>query len=110
MKLQITKDITFPNSTIIAIKQGTVLTLPHREEAQNYTIIAEYQDRSFFFNSYVSLYCIDEDKTFGIPLQEHKHFQILNKERGKIVKLLMLIILRRSTTPQSFGIPYIVRS
>jgi hypothetical protein len=47
----------------------------------------EYQDKSFFFNSYISLYYIDGSETFGIPLQEHKHFQILNKERGKITKL-----------------------
>ena len=87
MNLQITKDITFPNSTITAIKQGTVLTLPHKEETKNYTIIMEFQDRSFFFESYVSLYCIDGSATSGIPLQEGKHFQILNKERGKITKL-----------------------
>ena len=87
MKIQITKDITLPNSTIIAIKQGTVLALPHKEETKNYTIIAEYQDRSFFFENYVSLYCIDGDNISGIPLQEGKHFQILNKEKGKISKL-----------------------
>jgi hypothetical protein len=87
MKIQITKDITFPNSTIIAIKQGTVLTLPYRKDGKSHTIIMEFQDRSFFFNNYVSLYCIDGSETFGIPLQEHKHFQILNKERGKIIKL-----------------------
>ena len=34
MNLQITKDITFPNSTIIAIKQGTLL-----QEKQDYTIV-----------------------------------------------------------------------
>ena len=34
MKIQITKDITLPNSTIIAIKQGTLL-----QEKQDYTIM-----------------------------------------------------------------------
>lgn len=34
MKIQITKNITFPNSTIIAIKQGTLL-----QEKQDYTIV-----------------------------------------------------------------------
>jgi len=86
-KIQITKDITFPNSTIIAIKQGTVLTLPHKEETKDYVLILKYQDRNFFFESYVALYCIDGDNTSGMPLQEGKHFQILNKEKGKISKL-----------------------
>jgi len=69
------------------MKKGTVLNLPHREETKNYVLILEYQDRSFFFENYVSLYCIDGDNTSGIPLQEGKHFQILNKEKGKISKL-----------------------
>jgi hypothetical protein len=85
MKIQITKDIHINNNQIM--KKGAVLNLPHKEETKNYTIIAEYQDRSFFFENYVSLYCIDGDNTSGMPLQEGKHFQILNKEKGKISKL-----------------------
>jgi len=85
MKVQITKDIHINNNQIM--KNGTVLNLPHREETQDYVLILEYQDRSFFFESYVSLYCLDGDNTAGIPLQEGKHFQILNKEKGKISKL-----------------------
>ena len=81
MKIQITKDIHINNNQIM--KKGTVLNLPHREETKNYTIIAEYQDRSFFFESYVSLYCIDGSETFGIPLQEHKR----NLSWKKICKL-----------------------
>jgi hypothetical protein len=84
-KIQITKDIHINNNQIM--KKGTVLNLPHREETRNYTLVMEYQDRSFFFESYVSLYCIDGDNISGIPLQEGKHFQILNKEKGKISKL-----------------------
>jgi hypothetical protein len=85
MKIQITKDIHINNNQIM--KKGTVLNLPHREETKNYVLILEYQDRSFFFENYVSLYCLNEDNTSGIPLQEGKHFQILNKEKGKISKL-----------------------
>jgi len=51
MKIQITKDITLPNSTIIAIKQGAILNLPHKEETKDCTLIMEYQDRSFFFEN-----------------------------------------------------------
>jgi hypothetical protein len=69
------------------MKKGTVLNLPHREEAKNYVLILEYQDRSFFFENYISLYCLNEDNISGMPLQEGKHFQILNKEKGKISKL-----------------------
>jgi len=87
MKIQITKDITFPNGTIIAIKQGAILNLPHKEETKECTLIMEYQDRSFFFENYVSLYCVNGDNISGMPLQEGKHFQILNKEKGKISKL-----------------------
>ena len=89
MKLQITKDITFPNSTIIAIKQGTVLTLPHKEETKNYTIIAEFQDRSFFFESYVSLYykTHNSNQIQGTLLQEKQDYTIVDKQNGKITKL-----------------------
>ena len=89
MKLQITKDITFPNSTIIAIKQGTVLTLPHKEETKNYTIIMEFQDRSFFFESYVSLYykTHNSNQIQGTLLQEKQDYTIVDKQNGKITKL-----------------------
>ncbi len=88
-KIQITKDITLPNSTIIAIKQGTVLTLPHREETKNYTIIAEYQDRSFFFENYVSLYykTHNRNQIQGTLLQEKQDYTIVDKQKGKITKL-----------------------
>ena len=85
MKIEITTDTKLNANQII--HKGTVLNLPHKEETKNYTIIMEFQDRSFFFESYVSLYCIDGSETSGIPLQEGKHFQILNKEKGKITKL-----------------------
>ena len=89
MKLQITKDITFPNSTIIAIKQGTILTLPHKEETKNYTIIMEFQDRSFFFESYVSLYykTNNSNQIQGTLLQEKQDYTIVDKQNGKITKL-----------------------
>ena len=89
MKLQITKDITFPNSTIIAIKQGTVLILPHKEETKNYTIIMEFQDRSFFFESYVSLYykTHNGNQIQGTLLQEKQDYTIVDKQKGKITKL-----------------------
>ena len=89
MKLQITKDITFPNSTIIAIKQGSILTLPHKEETKNYTIIAEFQDRSFFFESYVSLYykTHNSNQIQGTLLQEKQDYTIVDKQNGKITKL-----------------------
>ena len=89
MKIQITKDITFPNSTIPTIKQGTVLTLPHREEAQNYVLILEYQDRSFFFESYVSLYykTHNSNQIQGTLLQEKQDYAIVDKQKGKITKL-----------------------
>lgn len=90
MKIQITKDITFPNSTIPAIKQGTVLTLPHREEAKNYVLILEYQDRSFFFNTYISLYYNINNQMQGFPLQENKEYKVINNERGKITKLTQM--------------------
>lgn len=85
MKIEITTDIKLNKNQIIS--KGMVLNLPYREDGKGHTIIMEYQDRSFFFDSYVSLYCIDGSEIFGIPLQEHKHFQTLNKERGKITKL-----------------------
>ena len=66
MKIQITKDIHINNNQIM--KKGAVLNLPHREEAKNYVLILEYQDRSFFFENYVSLYCVNEDNISGIPL------------------------------------------
>ena len=90
MKLQITKDITFPNSTIIAIKQGTVLTLPHKEETKNYTIIMEFQDRSFFFESYVSLYykTNNSNQIQGTLLQEKQDDTIVDKQNGKITALI----------------------
>ena len=90
MKLQITKDITFPNSTIIAIKQGSILTLPHKEETKNYTIIAEFQDRSFFFESYVSLYykTHNSNKIQGTLLQAKQDYTIVDKQKGKITKLI----------------------
>ena len=89
MKLQITKDITFPSTTIIAIKQGTILTLPHKEETKNYTIIAEFQDRSFFFESYVSLYykTHNSNQIQGTLLQEKQDYTIMDKQKGKITKL-----------------------
>ena len=90
MKIQITKDITFPNSTIPVIKQGTVLTLPHREEAKNYVLILEYQDRSFFFNTYISLYYNINNQMQGFPLQENKKYKVINNERGKISKLTQM--------------------
>ena len=65
-KIQITKDIHINNNQIM--KKGAVLNLPHREEAKNYVLILEYQDRSFFFENYVSLYCVNEDNISGIPL------------------------------------------
>ena len=85
MKIEITTDIKLNQNQII--NKGTVFNLPHREETKNYVLILEYQDRSFFFENYVSLYCLNGDNTSGIPLQEGKHFQILNKEKGKISKL-----------------------
>ena len=89
MKLQITKDITFPNSTIIAIKQGTVLTLPHKEETKNNVLILEYQDRSFFFENYVSLYykTNNNSQIQGTLLQEKQDYTIMDKQKGKIIKL-----------------------
>ena len=89
MKLQITKDITFPNSTITAIKQGTVLTLPHKEEAKNYVLILEYQDHSFFFENYVSLYykTNNNNQIQGTLLQEKQDYTIVDKQNGKITKL-----------------------
>ena len=89
MKLQITKDITFPNSTIIAIKRGTILTLPHKEEVKNYTIIMEFQDRSFFFESYVSLYykTHNSNQIQGTLLQEKQDYTIMDKQKGKIIAL-----------------------
>ena len=89
MKLHITKDITFPNSTITAIKQGTILTLPHKEETKRYTIIMEYQDRSFFFESYVSLYykTHNGNQIQGTLLQEKQDYTIMDKQKGKITKL-----------------------
>jgi hypothetical protein len=89
MKLQITKDITFPNSTIIAIKRGTILTLPHKEEVKNYTIIMEFQDRSFFFESYVSLYykTNNNNQIQGTLLQEKQDYTIMDKQKGKIIAL-----------------------
>ena len=88
-KLQITKDITFPNSTITAIKQGTVLTLPHKEETKDCTLIMEFQDRSFFFESYVSLYykTHNSNQIQGTLLQEKQDYTIMDKQKGKITKL-----------------------
>ena len=89
MKLQITKDITFPNSTIIAIKRGTILTLPHKEETNDYTLILEYQDRSFFFESYISLYykTHNSNQIQGTLLKEQQDYTILDKQKGKITSL-----------------------
>ena len=89
MNLQITKNITFPNSTITAIKQGTILTLPHKEETKNYTIIMEFQDRSFFFESYVSLYykTHNSNQIQGTLLQEKQDYTFVDKQNGKITKL-----------------------
>ena len=88
-KIQITKDITFPNGTIIAIKQGTVLTLPHKEKTKNYVLILEYQDRSFFFENYVSLYykTHNRNQIQGTLLQEKQDYTIMDKQKGKITKL-----------------------
>ena len=87
MKIQITKDITFPtNTNIPTIKKGRIFNLPYKEETKNYTLIMEYQDRSFFFNNYISLYhkTNKNNQIKGIPLQTNQDYKILSNERGKI--------------------------
>ena len=91
MKIQLTKDITFNNNQIPTISKGTILTLPHREETQNYVLILEYQDRSFFFDTYTSLYYrTNNNQIQGFPLQENQDYTILEKQKGKISKLTQL--------------------
>ena len=90
MQIQITKTITFPNNIISAIAKDTILTLPHRYECENYVLILEYQDRSFFFNTYISLYYNINNQMQGFPLQENKEYKVINNERGKVSKLTQL--------------------
>ena len=87
MKIQITKDIHINNNQIM--KKGTVLNLPHREETKNYVLILEYQDRSFFFENYVSLYykTHNRNQIQGTLLQEKQDYTIVDKQKGKITKL-----------------------
>jgi len=90
MKLQLTQNITFPKHTNIpTIKQGTILTLPHKEETNEYTLIMEYQDKSFFFESYISLYYKTTNNTQiqGTLLKEQQDYTILDKQKGKITAL-----------------------
>jgi hypothetical protein len=87
MKIETIKDIEFNNNKIPNIKKGTILTLPHKNITDDYCLIMEYQDRSFFFDTYISLYCILGEDTFGVPLEAGKHYKIIDKERGKIYKL-----------------------
>ena len=87
MKIQITKDIAFNDSNIPNIKQGEVFILPHKAVTNEYCLVMEYQDRSFFFDKYISLYYNTGNGELGIPLKEGKHYIILDKQRGKISKL-----------------------
>ncbi len=49
----------------------------------------EFQDRSFFFESYVSLYYKTYNSTQiqGTLLQEKQDYTIIDKQKGKITKL-----------------------
>ena len=87
MKIEITTDIKLNANQII--HKGTVLNLPHKEETKNYTIIMEFQDRSFFFESYVSLYykTHNSNQIQGTLLQEKQDYTIVDKQKGKITKL-----------------------
>jgi hypothetical protein len=87
MKIEIIKDVRFNNDKIPTIKQGEVFTLPHKQITDDYCLVMEYQDRSFFFDSYISLYYILGEDTFGVPLEAGKHYKIIEKQRGKISKL-----------------------
>ena len=90
MKLQLTQNIIFPKYTNIpTIKKGTILNLPHKEETKDYTLILEYQDRSFFFENYVSLYYKTNNSTQiqGTLLIEQQDYTILDKQKGKITAL-----------------------
>ena len=88
MKIQITQNITFPtNTNIPTIKQGSIINLPYKEETKDCILIMEYQDRSFFFNNYVSLYYNIDNQISGMPLNENQDYKILSNERGKISKL-----------------------
>jgi hypothetical protein len=87
MKIQITKEIKFNNDKIPNIKKGEILNLPYKKLTDEYCLIMEYQDRSFFFDKYISLYYTIGKNTLGIPLEENKHYKIICKERGKISNL-----------------------
>ncbi len=90
MKIQLTQNITFPKYTNIpTIQKGSVITLPFKEETQDYTITMEYQDRSFFFNNYTSLYykTTNSNQIQGTLLNEQEHYFITDKQKGKITAL-----------------------
>ena len=90
MKIQLTQNITFPKHTNIpTIKKGTILNLPHKEATNDYTIIMEYQDRSFFFENYTSLYYKTNNNTQiqGTLLKEQQDYTITDKQKGKITAL-----------------------
>ena len=90
MKLQLTQNIIFQKYTNIpTIKKGTILTLPHKEETNEYTLIMEYQDKSFFFESYISLYykTTNNNQIQGTLLREQQDYTILDKQKGKITAL-----------------------
>ena len=77
MKIEIIKDIEFKNKKIPAIKQGEVFTLPHKQITDDYCLIMEYQDRSFFFDTYISLYYNTGNGEFGMPLKDGEHYKII---------------------------------
>ena len=90
MKIKLTQNITFPEYTNIpTIHKGSVITLPFKEETQDYTIIMEYQDKSFFFENYTSLYYTTHNNTQiqGTLLKEQEHYSITDKQKGKITAL-----------------------
>lgn len=88
MKIQITQDITFQNMNLI--KKETILNLPYKTETKDCILILEYQDRSFFFNNYVSLYYNINNQISGMPLKEGQDYKVLCNERGKISKLTQI--------------------